>query len=439
VGGVTKADLKYFENQIKTHRRNLLRVAKIPAEAQLKKQIVARKLVWTSLAAHTCAVLRAAVKRGAYLSPDQIRAGALDSKKWLVLTETITVQWKPKHSGGYRLITKDGVFRTAQRLVLRDMLQVVGIDNNFDYSRFGKGEKKLLTDICKLIEKEEFDWWWTTDVKSCFASLKAKHFDWLPLKGHEVRNFVFNPKCVKVKVLMPKKLDQLIQWLKQRYPTFPMSNTDDVVLFTTQLTRQGGLPEGAVHAPLLARGFLGRELRAHIGGKEGIIGFSFVDDLIIGTRLENDAQAAKEGLRERFEKHPAGSLVLHKSVPLDAWSRKVCVLGYFIEPGNGLNGTTHVKPGTKRCDRFKARLAGELSAASADEDLYEVAERYRRRWYNAQQAWTKIPIHSDMVSENITASYVDDFRYGNPVGGNHPSFFLTAASKQVGYESGLSP
>ena len=109
-GNFTKPELKYFQAQIKSHRRNLLRVAAIPAKAQTKKQALARKLVWASLAAHTCAVIRAAVKRGSYLSPDQIKAGAINGKKWPVLNETITVWWKPKSSGGYRLMTKDGVF-----------------------------------------------------------------------------------------------------------------------------------------------------------------------------------------------------------------------------------------------------------------------------------------------------------------------------------------
>jgi hypothetical protein len=132
-----KADLKDFRRLINAHGRNLMRVALVPAELQQKKQAVARKVIWDALAAHTCAVIRAAVKRDAHLSPDQIRAGALNGKKWLVLKEPITVWWRPKYSGGYRLMTKDGVFRTAQRFVLRDMLQVLGIDNDLDYSRSG--------------------------------------------------------------------------------------------------------------------------------------------------------------------------------------------------------------------------------------------------------------------------------------------------------------
>ena len=151
---------------------------------------------------------------------------------------------------------------------------------------------------------------------------------------------------------------------------------------------------------------------AYCGGEEGIIGFTFVDDLIIGTRLETDAQAAMEGVRDRFLNHPAGSLVLHNTTPLKASSGKVCVLGYFIEPGNGLNGTIHVKPGPKRFYRFYRELIKRLAAAGPSEDLFAVGMKYWRRWFDSQQAWTKIPLLSENVSESIAHCRIFDWAHG---------------------------
>jgi len=314
---------------------------------------------------------------------------------------------------------EDGVTRTAQRLVLRDMLSVLNIDSEYDYSRRGKGEKALIKAICNFMDDGEFHWWWTPDIENCFASLKPGHFGWLPLTRHEIRNILFTPECAKVQVRTPKQVDQLIQWLKKQYPSHTVSNVIDMVLLTTQLVRQGGLPQGAVHSPLLARGFVGRELQALLGGEEGIVGLSWLDNLTIGTRLKTDAQAAVHALTERFKTHSAGPLELHVSILLAAASRKVDVLGYFLEPGNGYGGTIHVKPGPRRFGKFRVKLKAKLRAAGPHDDLYKIAEEYWKQWFQAQQAWTKVPGHTELLSQNITDSYVDDFKHSIPMGKNY--------------------
>ena len=101
---------------------------------------------------------------------------------------------------------------------------------------------------------------------------------------------------------------------------------------------------------------------------------------------------------------------------------KVCVLGYFLEPENGLNGTTHVKPGPKRLRRFRERLKQRLQAAGPGDDLLLVGEGYWKHWYASQQAWTKSP-DTENLSWSAMASYVDDFKYGIEMGKNHPSYY----------------
>jgi hypothetical protein len=195
-----------------------------------------------------------------------------------------------------------------------------------------------------------------------------------------------------------------------------------MVLLTRKLTRQGGLQQGAVHAPLLARGFLGRELRCAFGGDEGIVSLSLADDLAIGARLKKDAQAAKVALTERLKSHPAGSVLLHK-VPIHHDELgKVHLLGYFLEPGNGLNGTIHVKPGPKRLDRFRRRLAQRLTAAGPNEDEFQVGESYWKHWFASQHAWTKIPGQSKEASRMATFGYVTNFIHGQPMKGNSPVY-----------------
>jgi hypothetical protein len=227
----SEVDAAEFKHLIKTHRRAMLQVVQASRGDPRKQQAMARRLIWSSLAAHTCAVLRATVRKNRYASPEQIRAMASGGKRWQPLTEPVTAWWRPKASGGYRLMTEDGVARTAQRLVLRDMLTVLNIDSEFDYSRQGKGEKALLTQVCKLMDSE-FHWWAMLDIKNFFASLKPGHFGWLPLTRHEIRNIVFYPKCAKVEARTPKQTEQLIQWLKKQYPT--VDTTEDMVAVTTK-------------------------------------------------------------------------------------------------------------------------------------------------------------------------------------------------------------
>jgi hypothetical protein len=145
----------------------------------------------------------------------------------------------------------------------------------------------------------------------------------------------------------------MIQWLKMQYPTYTMNTIEDMVVVTTQLVRQGGLPQGAVHSPLLARGFVGRELQALLGGEEGIVGLSWIDDLTIGTRLKMDAQAAVHALTERFKTHPAGPLELHVSTVHTAASRRGRSARIFPRTGQWLWGHNSCEAWTKTLRKFQ--------------------------------------------------------------------------------------
>jgi hypothetical protein len=410
------SDQAMFTRLIKEYRRTLMRVARAADGAERKQSAIARRLILRSFAAHVCGVLRSFANKHRYASPEKIVALAIQGKGGGVITdERVRSEWVPKTSESFRLVTKDGPRRTAQRIVVRDMLAILGTDSEFDYSRRGKGEKALLTGVCTAIE-DGYHYWWTPDVKDCFPSLKPGHFGHLPLTRHEIRNILFTPKCARVVVRMPGAGSALYPWLGQKYHDGFIGPL--MVLLTMKLTRQGGLQQGAVHAPLLARGFLGRELRNAFGGEEGITSLSSADDLAIGARLKKDAQAAKAALTERLKSHPAGSVLLHKVAIRHDEMKMVQVLGYFLEPGNGYHDSIHVKPAPKRFDRFRRRLAQRLAAASPNEDEFEIGENYWKHWYASQQAWTKIPVHSEAVSLNAMYGCVTSFINGQPMKGN---------------------
>ncbi|WP_173088743.1 hypothetical protein [Devosia sp. 1635] len=47
-------------------------------------------------------------------------------------------------------------------------------------------------------------------------------------------------------------------------------------------------------------------------------------------------------------------------------------------------------------------------------DIIDAGLEYWWRWFCSQQAWTKVPGHSQSLSETITVTYIADFASGNP-------------------------
>ena len=160
----SKSDGIRFSRLITEYRRTLMRVARAAGGRTRKQSAIARGLVLHSFAAHVCGLLRSFAKMHRYGSPDKIIVLAIQGKRGRAIKyEPVRSKWVPKSSQGFRLVTKDGPKRAAQRLVFRDMLTVLGIDSEFDYSRRGKGEKALLNNVCNDIEGGHH-YWWTPDV-----------------------------------------------------------------------------------------------------------------------------------------------------------------------------------------------------------------------------------------------------------------------------------
>lgn len=297
------------------------------------------------------------------------------------------------------------------------MYSLMGIEADFDFSRRGAGGEKALVDhVCKHITSG-YDWWVSTDIKNCFPSLRPAHFDWLPIDGRLLTNIVFLPKCEKVKVLIPKDPKAVIDFLQASYPDHGVTTIMDMVKLTVQMVRQG-LSQGSVLSPLLARGFVGRELRASLGGMK-VTRASWVDDVYIGAHVRKDVQAAFQAFKERLLSHPAGPIELHDGKPVHASTRKLTVVGYRLEPGNGYgDNPVHVVPGRKRTNNFKNRLTRRLLELGPDEDPMEVGRAYWRRWYDGQQAWTKVPLHTEYLSETLAIQDVDFFMHNQPMAGN---------------------
>lgn len=416
----SRGDIKALKGSVEAHCRSLERVRK--AVDQLRQRTMAETLILPSFHSHVCALLRAHTRRSSYIPLEGLFRAASRSKQWLPLTEEIVAQWHWKPKGGLRLIRSEGPRRTARRLVIRDMLHVMHVDSEIDYSRKGAGgERAFVGQVCKSIDGG-LRWWWTPDIKNYFASLRPGHLKWLPLTRLLVKNDVFTPRCAKVRVIIPKDVKKVLHALRKQYPSLHVNTISEMISFTVQTVRLG-LPEGSTLSPLLARGFVGRELRT-LFGSPGVARSSFMDDLAIGARSRKKIQTAVIALTERLASHPAGPIELHPLKPLDAlgWAKggnEIELLGYRLQPGAGYGeNNVHVKPGARRLRRFRAKLREKLKNADQSLEPYDVGLDYWHQWFQSQQAWTKVPRYSKQLSENITLSYIDDYLHGVPMGKN---------------------
>jgi hypothetical protein len=382
----------------------------------MKRQFhVAKNLLLHSYPARLYAVLRALQNRGATVTLDELHARAKELSVLEPLQEAVVVRWVAKGGKpGYRPIVVSGIMRTAQALILRDMLSMMGVDSEVDCTRKGGGgEKALIEAICNDIE-DEYHWWWTPDIKDCFGSITPPHLGWLPIDRRLIRNVAYLPKCARIVVPHHKDAEAILQSLYAKHPDLSEDGLSLQAL-TVRIV-QRGLLQGSVLSPLLARAVVYREVNVALSHKE-LKCYSYCDDLSIGARTKGECRAAKQALTDHLSSLPAGPIELHEVKTRNANNQRVLVLGYSMEAGKGHgDNNIHVKPWIKRTDKFKHRLVQKFEAAPAEANLFEIAEKYWRQWYGSQGAWTKIPLFSEEVSRSITASYVSDFIDGIPLG-----------------------
>ena len=311
------------------------------------------------------------------------------------------------------------------------MLSVLGIDSDLDFSRKGGGGERGLVRAVSDRIANNYGWWWTPDIKSCFASIRPGHLGWLPIDRRLLQNVVFLPRCAKIEVAKPKDLGAILAYLHASLPGLPVGDpSQDITTPTIEMVRRG-LPQGSVLSPLLARAVVGRILRGGLSETKAD-GLTYCDDLTIGARTKQDAKAAKHVLTSRFSSLPAGPLHLHDAPIQWAHSGRLTVLGYVLQPGRGYgDNPVHVKPGNPRIERYKARLATRLAKGGTDGDLEMKAWPYWKSWYGSQQAWTRVPIYTENVSWTITFCYVSDFAHGQPMGIKN---YKPLMSGPIGYE-----
>ena len=268
--------------RIKTYTARLQSVAEALLAGHKKQNTLAKKLLLNSLDACVCAVLRAMLSSGDEIASSKVLDRATKLSVWEQLPEPVRVLWRKKDKGGFRPIVISGPMRTAQSLMVRDMLLMMDIDSSIDCTKKGGGgEKRLITNVCKDIENET-NWWWTPDIKNCFGSIRPGHFRWLPIDRRLITNVMFFPKCAKVNVgkTTPEEIGLILQsqGAYTHAATFSLDASISALhSLSVQVVRRG-LLQGSVLSPLRARAIIARTVNAALPRPE-ISRYSYSDDL----------------------------------------------------------------------------------------------------------------------------------------------------------------
>lgn len=359
------------------------------------------------------ALVRAYAKAKQPFDPAKIDRFSAGWDVFKPLSERVLVHWKTK-TGGWRPIVNFGPKRRAQCMILRDALELSGVGNPNDCGRRG-GEKRLASDVCDAIEDGNH-FVWAADIRNFYMSLNQGHFGWLHLDRRLLRNVVYLPKCAEIVIRLPKEGGPSALQLQEQYDSLLDSahlSIGDLDKLSISIVRRG-LPQGSPLSPLLASTFVGR-LVSDVVPKH-LIWRAYVDDIVVCAPKVSSAQAARRVVTKILKSHPAGKIELKGSKPRNAHKGSANVLGYRLQPDRRYGGGIHIKPGHKRVDRFKQGMAARLDAANAETSPYTIGERYRRAWFDSQQAWTKVPGFSDEASKNYAQLYVENHVARVPLG-----------------------
>lgn len=127
-GELTQAEEKTLNLYISVYEHSLRLVLGAGSKGRKKQFTLAKKVILNSIPARVSAVIRAMArskkfKHSAHSSlMAEIEKRANSLSVWHPLPEAVVVTWIEKSKGGFRPIVSPGLMRTAQQLMVRDVL-----------------------------------------------------------------------------------------------------------------------------------------------------------------------------------------------------------------------------------------------------------------------------------------------------------------------------
>ncbi len=261
-------------------RDNLLkRCGKLSGPRRVK---FAEQIVLKSKPLRVCAAIRAVPDQSTFKDVMKLASRMKLSRASI---EVVKQELRPKegNSTQFRTISKPGMLRRARQLLVRDALEVIGLDNNLDYTTRG-GERALLNDITEAIEDRGHKWVGSVDIKDCYPSIGPKHLIGA-LPSREIAK-----ECIRLSTTSADPLSPSVPTTTNRSTNPPQNQV------------RPGLSQGSLISPLLARIVIAKVLDGCTVPAAARV-FCFVDNIYVTAPSRKDCEAAMQAIQR-------GSLII---------------------------------------------------------------------------------------------------------------------------------
>ncbi|HZP98887.1 MAG TPA: reverse transcriptase domain-containing protein [Reyranella sp.] len=348
------------------YQRKLEQIAGAAAVGDFARVRMISKRVLSSHGAKLSAVLRT-VKWDSKKAPPLpfsnliARANALDPSR--LTEEPVRLSSRPKPGGGVRLISAFGPDRRAWQRICADILKATLPAYSFEYLRSGQGVEALTRCLLSRLEREQYGYVVTVDIKDCFGSVRKE----------VVHNLLPIPEWAVRKTMLIDEHTRLQRVVDgNRY----------VDLLPDDAARRG-LPQGASTSGLvMSRAILGPMLATTFFADRL---FLHGDNIAVLARNRPEAEAVLEALRSQLENSPAGPLTIGEAA-IQPTDRKISLVQYALIPRRALfGGGWRAVPARRSYERFAHRVMERISKGHNGSQI----DDYRVRWASSFRLWPR--------------------------------------------------
>ena len=274
--------------------------------------------------------------------------------------EPVETYLAKKPEGGKRRIWVSGPKRRALQCLAKLVLMAIWGPSKFEFAQRGRGRDAAMRLIIYETEKKGgARWFLTADITNCFGSFNRDQLlEIIPLPRAVIESCIFIMEGTEV--------------------------IDKSGCYTSDTAVLSGLPQGSLASLYIASKMLEGVLRE----LTGIVKVSHVDDILVGTKTQEEAAANEHRLGVLLAEHPAGPLFMKSSIqPL---GKPIDFLGYrLVRKWIAFGGGVRAIPSQKAFARVIARVKQKLANKHPHETKHEIVAQYVGNWFNAQRSWDR--------------------------------------------------
>lgn len=309
-----------------------------------RMQHMALRRVETSPAARLIAFVLANGKRK-HITPmtwAAIKADAVRVNLRKPSSEVVFATERLKRSGGTRWTCSFGPRARAAQCMVGHIISVVAGPSRYEHARKGRGRETAVRDTLHGIDMKGVRWVGLLDVKDFFPSITREMvkevLSFLPQSIIDSTVFIHDDTEIRLHSLYGGKDTSC-----------------------SALAIRKGIPQGSLASPLVA----GKVLERHLDKIDARHAVSFVDNVLIGGKTQEEVQAKRTALATSLEGHPSGSLRLTGEI-YKLGDHTMDYLGYrfrreWPNPERRIGRATHSERSRRA---FYTRLAAKLLLAN---------------------------------------------------------------------------